>query len=91
MATKRHYALCRIVEGDGKRSEAAVARPVRTIPRPTPLTGWAIIMLGSAIMVLNLVKLGELHLLPGGHTPLWLAAGVAGLLGGSMLIGSTNP
>ncbi|HJT05257.1 MAG TPA: hypothetical protein VJ757_16770 [Pseudonocardiaceae bacterium] len=68
-----------------------MARPVRTIPRPTPLTGWAMIMLSSMIMVLDLVELGDAHLLPGGHTPLWLVAGVAGLLGGSMLIGSTRP
>lgn len=66
-------------------------RPLRTVPRPTPLTGWAINILSSAIMVLSLVELGGGHLLPGGHTPLWLVAGVAGVLGGAMLIGSTHP
>ena len=68
-----------------------MARPVRTIPRPTPLTGWAIVMLSSVIMVLSLVEFGDVHLLPGAHTPLWLVAGIAGLVGGSMLIGSTYP
>ena len=63
----------------------------RSLPRPTPLTGWAIIMLSSAIMVLSLIELGDLHLLPGAHTPLWLAAGVAGLVGGALLTGSTQP
>ncbi|MGH3764825.1 MAG: hypothetical protein ACRDTX_06705 [Pseudonocardiaceae bacterium] len=66
-------------------------RPVRTVPRPTPLTGWAIIMLSSSIMILSLIEFGGGHLLPGAHTPLWFVAEVAGLLGGAMLIGSTHP
>ncbi len=67
-----------------------MVRPLRGLPRPTPMTGWAIIMLSGAIMVLNLIEFGEVHLLPGGHTPLWFATGVAGLVGGAMLIGSTQ-
>ncbi len=42
-------------------------------------------------MVLSLVEIGGGHLLSGGHTPLWLVAGVAGVPGGAMLIGSTHP
>lgn len=63
-----------------------------SFPGPTPLTGWAIVMLSSAVVVLNLImEFSDLHLLPGGHSQMWLAAGVIGLLGGAMLIGSKNP
>ncbi len=66
-------------------------RPLRPVPRPTPQTGWATVIPSSAIMVLSLVEIGGGHLLSGGHTPLWLVAGVAGVPGGAMLIGSTHP
>jgi hypothetical protein len=46
-------------------------------------------MLSSAIMVLN-IELGDDHLLPGGHTPLWSVAGVSDPLGWAMLNGSTQ-
>lgn len=69
-----------------------MARQLRPLPRPTPLTGWAIVMLSGAVVVLNLVmEFSDLHLLPGGHSQLWFAAGVTGLLGGVMLIGSAKP
>ncbi len=53
------------------------------------LMGWAIVVLSSAVVVFNLIEFGDGHLLPGGHISLWLVAGVAGLPGGAMLIGST--
>ena len=66
-----------------------MSRLVRSLPRPTPLSGWAIITLSSVIMVLDIIQFGDGHLLPGAHSPLWLAVGVVGLLGGARLIGST--
>lgn len=65
---------------------------LRIFPRPARLMGWAIVMLGGVVVVVNLVmEFSDLRLLPGGHSPLWLVAGVAGLLGGAMLIGSRYP
>jgi hypothetical protein len=46
-----------------------VVRRLR-ISRPTPLTGWGIVLLGSAVMVVDLTGFGDVRLLPGGLTAL---------------------
>ncbi len=52
-------------------------------PRPTRATGWALVFIAAVAVMLNLVmEFNNRHLLPGGHTPIYLLAGTAvGVLG----------
>lgn len=72
--------------------EAILGRQFRVFPWPTRLIGWLLALLGVIVVVLNLIAgASNVHLLPAGHSPLWLAGGVVVVLAGMILIGIVEP
>lgn len=53
--------------------------PRRLRSTPSKALGWVLFALGAAVALLNLgADLGLPDPLPGGHSPLWLGAGLIG-------------